>query len=879
MKKGNSVAPLVAIALVACLSSSSLADKISGTIVKEDGSPVTGADVRLIKRGKSWSTPPTRTISAADGSFTFDKLEPGDYRVWAFAGDLATRQKVFQGDIITAASDPQAPLVKLVAHPAPSLRVTVVTAADGKPVVGATVHLPLTDTDADFRTGDDGVAVIHGLTAEPWKIEAFAPNLAKVEKAINLLDASQVNLECALADGGSIAGKVVDSAGKPVAKVWVGVYPNTHGMWISDAHTDANGSYLVEHLPLDTPLQVDAFPEELPQKSAKATLTHAKRWLSIDLKLDPPPPTFTVSGTVLDADNAPIAGAQVRWKGGPRDLVRKATSDDAGKFTITGITPAGDREEQLVASKKGLAPVSLNFRLNKDGTPAAFVDTSKLVIKMTEPGHWIKGRVVDADGKPIKGARIQTSNFMGQDELGTSGTTDGDGRFAFDSLVDKSVFSFYMPGYSDMHWKKLKLDSGDNAVVMEESGAVEGTVVDADTSKPITTFNIRLRFSPRRDAQDESPSFDAELGTAGANFNSPTGAFRMPDLKVNAPLTFVVTAPGYAPEYVDNVRPTPGGKNSGIVVNLSKHPADAVTVAGRIIDHDGKPIANVEVRLITYAPTQRRELEGGMRFHWGMLKSGQLSYQESTRSIDAARTAADGSFRFANVRGGSMDLAYWGDRVPQTRVTNIEGMKPDEREKLELKIPALATLSGKINRKAFDPIDHLTLRSAADWHDEIELPLGKNQERYEFKNLPPGEYKLFIAGESIRDEGGSAFYYPWIARTIVEINEGQNKVADLGVGEMHSVSGALTTAGEPLKNGFVGLYVRNEPQEVRVITKTDEHGRFRFEHVSPGSYNVVPIGSNPPKPFLASHAEPISVDVDHEDIDRDFAFKNGLTGR
>ncbi len=876
MKKGNRFAPLVTIVLAVCLSSSSLADKIAGTIVKEDGSPVAGADVRMIKRGKTWSTPPTRTTSAADGSFTFDKIEPGDYRVWAFAGDLATRQKEFQGDIISAASDPHAPPVKLVAHPAPSLRVTVLSAADGKPIAGATLHLPWTDTDAEIRTGDDGVAVIRGLTAETWKIQAFAPNRAKVEKAITLMDAPEATLQFALADGGSIAGKVVDSAGKPVAKVWIGVYPNQEGMWTGDAHTDALGAYVVEHLPLDTPLQVEAFPEELPQKAAKATLTHEKRSLHIDLKLDPPPPTFTVSGTVLDADNAPIAGAEVRWKGGPRDLIRKATSDDAGKFPITGIIPAGDREEQLVASKKGLAPVSVNFRLNKDGKSVPFVDTSKLVIKMTERGHWIKGRVVDADGKPVQGARIQTSNFMGQDELGTSGTTDADGRFAFDSLVDKDVFSFYMPGCSDVHWKKLTIDSDANTVVMEESGAVEGTVVDADTSKPITTFNIRLRFSPQRNDQDESPSFASDLGTEGANFNSPTGAFRMPDLKVGAPLTFHVTAPGYAPEYVDNVRPTPGGKNSGIVVNLSKHPADAVTVAGRVVDHDGKPIANVEVRLITYAPTQRRELDGRMMFQWGMLKSGQLSYQESTRSIDPARTAADGSFRFANVRGGNMDLAYWGDRVPQTRVTNIEGMKPDEREKLELKIPALATLSGKINRKAFEPIDHLTLRSAADWHDEIELPIGKDQDHYEFKNLPPGEYKLFIAGQSIRDEGGSAFYYPWIGRAVVEINEGENKSADLGYGEMYSISGTLTIAGEPMKNGFVGLYLRNEPQEVRVIKKTDDHGHFRFEHVSAGGYNVVAIGSRPPGIFRASGAETISVDVEHEDIDRDFAFKNAV---
>jgi hypothetical protein len=493
---------------------------------------------------------------------------------------------------------------------------------------------------------------------------------------------------------------------------------------------------------------------------------------------------------------------------------------------------------------------------------------------MTEQGHWIKGRVVDADGKPIKGTSIQTSNALGQDELGVSGTTDGEGRFAFDSLLPQNLFSFYMPGYSELHWKKLKLDSDENTVVMEESGAVEGTVVDAETNKPITSFNIRLRFSPRANAEEESPSIDSELGGKGENFNSSTGAFRIPDLKAGAPLTFVVTAPGYAVEYVDHVRPTPGGRNSGIVVSLSKHPADAVNVAGKIIDHNGKPIANAELRLITYAPSQRAEFDGRMQFQWGMLKSGQLSYQESTRSIDAARSAGDGTFRFANIRGGKMDLAYWGDGVPQTRVTNIEGMSADEREKLELKVPALATLSGRINRKVFEPIDHLTLRSAADWHDEIESGISKDQDRYEIKNLPPGSYKLLIAGQSIRDAGGSSFYYPWIGRVLIDIDEGVNKTADLGFDEMHIVAGTVTIAGQAMANGFVGLYVKNEPQEVRVITKTDEQGHFRFEHVSAGSYNLVPFGSKYPGIFAGLHGETIGIDVEGEDIDREFAFKN-----
>src|SRR6185437_9777135 len=110
-----------------------------------------------------------------------------------------------------------------------------------------------------------------------------------------------------------------------------------------------------------------------------------------------------------------------------------------------------------------------------------------------------------------------------------------------------------------------------------------------------------------------------------------------------------------------------GGKGEPTVIRLSKHPADTIRVAGIISDSAGKPLNGIEVRAVVYAASSYGGLPPDMRFNWGMLKSGQLSIQTYIRSIEAAKTGADGSFSFDSIKGNDADLAYWGEGVANTR--------------------------------------------------------------------------------------------------------------------------------------------------------------------------------------------------------------------
>ena len=73
--------------------------RIFGQVVNhDDGKPVVGADVRLLRRGThTMPLKPIRTATNEIGEFEFNKVEPGQYKIWAFHGNLASRVERYGG--------------------------------------------------------------------------------------------------------------------------------------------------------------------------------------------------------------------------------------------------------------------------------------------------------------------------------------------------------------------------------------------------------------------------------------------------------------------------------------------------------------------------------------------------------------------------------------------------------------------------------------------------------------------------------------------------------------------------------------------------------------------------------------------------------------
>ncbi len=331
-------------------------------------------------------------------------------------------------------------------------------------------------------------------------------------------------------------------------------------------------------------------------------------------------------------------------------------------------------------------------------------------------------------------------------------------------------------------------------------GTIVGTVVDAETNQAIGKFNIRLRASPDLQEPGEPyPSLGNSEEKTGADFSG--GAFRLDNLQAGTSLTLVVSADGYPVQYFDSVHPSPGGKGEATVIRLAKHPADNFPVAGVLTDQAGKPLAGINMRAVVYSlPANDESI--GMRFHWGMLKSGQLAIQRYIRSIESTKTGADGSFSFDSIKGDDFDLAYWGEGVSETRVPGIGKLPAEQREHLKLSPPGAGSIAGRINRKAYLKLSGIFVKSTTDESYQMEIKFSDAQGTYKIDPVPAGQYKIFLEGpaENANDPGvPGAFYFPRVSILDAAVKSNAPTQVDLGFGPTH-----FQSAGQSRKTASRG---------------------------------------------------------------------------
>jgi hypothetical protein len=461
---------------------------------------------------------------------------------------------------------------RAVLHPAARIHGQVVDATTGRPLRG--VEVQLLDRDSDLErsllTGDRGTFEI-AAAAGRYTVTAMVPDHDVAPQVLSLArgEARALTLEAAAL--ARIGGEAVDERGAPLPGVQVVARAEGGDPLRLDlramAYSAADGSFVLTHVPVATPLAIRALRRGFePHGVAAGPLRGGERRQGVRLVLQRAP---VVAGHVRDGAGRPLAGAEVTL----RDLAETlppqlrplpAHTDRAGAFALT--TPRGTYE--LVARAEGFAPRRLR--------PLAVAETGEpLELVLSRPAE-LRGRITRG-GEPLAAVRISAEGGAARSTL-----SDRDGWFVLDGLEPGEVTVTFTSRTGTVHETRDARVPGELLVDLPAGTQLRGRVVDATDHRPVARFTVAITTGAGERHRVETP------------FDAADGGFTL-DGVPDGMVELVVGAEGYATRRLEPFTVAATGATPDLEVEL----VGGGLVFGSVADPDGQPIAGASVRFLS----------------------------------------------------------------------------------------------------------------------------------------------------------------------------------------------------------------------------------------------------------------------------------------
>ena len=583
---------------------------ISGMVRDADGRPAAGIRVQATTP-RNWQ----EAKAKEDGTFTIHGLAAdSDCSIFARTDEEAS-------ELIGSLTLPENGLenVQVQLHRGGVIRGRL-TDEHGKPLAGSRLYagskrmIDSIDATTDevgafqFKALAEGTAEIRlvSSTSNPVPLAMVdvkwgqtVDNVAVVYKASP--DAATGTLQ--------ISGHVRDSAGKPLSGVTVDAQClglRASGISPTRPRTDADGYYQVEGLEEGTCF-VLARNDSLATSPLQEVQAGAE---NVDFAMQP---RVTIEGRVVGAwDGQPVTHFEIyRPNEGP---VQAGDAD--GRFTL------GNVDARDTCMLRVRVPGCIEKYENVDLKGSKNV---KDVVISLERASSLSGRVLNADGQPVSGARIllaSNHDRFGQnlnDEAAVVARSDADGAFKIESLPLERGFVLakhteyatgsapYRPGVSSVD------------VVLFGGGTVDGTVTSGGT--PVAGVRVRLS-RPSRSTKEFMPPFSART--------DPNGAFR--------------------------IEQVPPGESS-VTVRFDKDvkdPRRMRSTTKRITVENGQTVS-----LALDLPEARAGVEGQVRLGGHPADSAYViftSAKDGVETTSSVQADANGYFKFDAVPAGSGTL-------------------------------------------------------------------------------------------------------------------------------------------------------------------------------------------------------------------------------
>jgi hypothetical protein len=545
-------------------------------VVDTQRAPVAGANVDISRAAEGAGIRSSLPCAApredcrltkSDGTFE-TRLVEGKYDLLISGDDIAPKR--VSGQQLTARSSPFTVTIDRGVEVSGN-----VVMADGSPAAGAMVNVRTTIA-RNVAAGADGSFTLRGLPAGPLSLTATMPQTTPQMQSLPVaVTAPAKNVQIRIPATATISGRVIDKAtSQPIADFQITV-----------TQTDMMGSGGVASVPMqfhneDGSFTLESLPGRVDVRAVATgyvraalsgiTIEEGKPMSGLELKLDR---GARVVGHVT-AGGQPLAGA---FAGVSSDHFStlgsaNATTDANGDYTLDGIA-AGEREVDV--RKQGYVPK------RKSVTAAAGSDARADV--ELERGADLRGRVVDAGGRPVEGARLQVRAGAGM-----TSPTSTNGRAVSDS---------------EGNFKVEGLAEGRYNVMAEREGYVSGMSNDVEPSTPNLIITLERGGTITGHVTGLAPGELAGMTVTASSGRSSARA------NVDSDGSFTVNGVPDGVAMVSAARFMPPMRHSSskrvTVTNGSASPveidfAEGATVRGRVT-RDGHPLTN---GFIAFSPTK-----------------------------------------------------------------------------------------------------------------------------------------------------------------------------------------------------------------------------------------------------------------------------------
>jgi RNA polymerase sigma factor (sigma-70 family) len=493
------------------------------------------------------------------------------------------------------------------------LKLTLLTADTGQPVPNVLIERGWV-TDAKFVSQRDGIVrVTYPKSTKELRLttrsDGFADTCLRwnLERGETVPETYTVRLERAV----PIGGTVVDADGRPVAGAQVGFNHEENPaaaaqtvshefVWLQ-VTTDEQGRWQISRMAADILHRAygsAAHPDHVGSSmvflrndpAAEKALREQKHVFHLGRAV-------TVTGTVVDTANNPVAKAKVRLGRVGNSDSREGTSGADGSFELRG----GQSGEQLLSAEaKGFAATTEKVDLTTRSGPF------RLVLK---PGSVLRLRIVGSDGQPVPKANVwlDTLNHgfpsLGESEVPSVQAdvqlqSDADGRVVWEEAPDAELkFAIAASGHFRVDDFKVRPDGQEHTVTLATALTIFGTVRDRKTGGAVPKFRIVCGWPVANPTTGTTNATWSSLERfwltfGGADFRHTFEEGVIGGTK-NPGYVFRFEAEGYSPFITRTVAADEGD----VRLDIALRPAKATPIT--LVLPDGRPAANAEVALVS----------------------------------------------------------------------------------------------------------------------------------------------------------------------------------------------------------------------------------------------------------------------------------------